>query len=68
MSRSQHEPALKFVHGKSNTDEARDISASVNILSRSFEGRQLLEAAAQLEIGDLRSLAQFATAAARGAW
>ena len=49
-------------------NSANDVAAAVGVLSRSFEGRQLLEAAAQLDIEGLRALANFATTAARGAW
>jgi len=45
-----------------------DVSAHAQKLSRSFEGRQLLEAAAKLEPGDLKAIADFAQAAARGTW
>ena len=44
------------------------VSAAAYHLTKSFEGRQLIQAAAQLETEDLKALANFATSASRGMW
>jgi len=44
------------------------IFAAAQRLTQSFEGRKLLQAAANLEAEDLKALANFATSASRGMW
>ena len=53
---------------KTSTSDQQKIAAAATRLSKSFEGRQLLRAAAKLESDDLRALADFATAASKGMW
>jgi len=53
---------------KSQLSDNQQVSAAAQRLAKSFEGRQLLQAAAQLEADDLKALANFATSASRGMW
>ena len=78
MSQSKQQSAFRYTYRHTNDfyigrqktvgSDYQKVSAAAQHLSRSFEGRQLLQAAADLEGDDLRALANFATAASRGAW
>jgi len=78
MSQKRNQAAFHYTHSrKSGTisqkqkvpgSDYQKVSAAARRLSKSFEGRELLQAAADLEGDDLRALASFAKAASRGMW
>lgn len=78
MSQKRNQATFRYTHNRKSgtTLEKREISgsdyqkvsAAAQSLSRSFEGRQLLQAAADLEGEDLKALANFAKAASSGMW
>jgi len=55
-------------HGNGKGPIGDDLANDMKILSSLEEGRSLIKAAANMDLPDLKALADFATSASRGSW